>query len=363
LGDLEPGGIRKVRITGILDGQDGEERVFKFAVGLKDKKDETLIAAPFFNYNTSVFIQKPFIGVSLALNGDASAETVMSAGQAIRADVLWQNNLPTIVNNAQIAIKLRGSALNRSSITADGGYYRSSDDTIIFNRETTNQLASFNPGDSGRLGFSFNILNSAALKSGQQIIDMEITANGLRAEGNTVPNELLFSSAKKIKVATDLILSSASSYYSGPFKNVGLLPPRADKETTYTITWALTNTLNDLSGVTVSGSLPSYVKWLGVVSPESESVSYNPVGGEVTWSPGLVKAGTGRGASPKQVSFQVSLLPSLSQVGKVPVLLTETTARGIDIFTGATISDSREAVTTDLFNDPSSDANQSIVTQ
>ena len=44
----------------------------------------------------------------------------------------------------------------------------------------------------------------------------------------------------------------------GTFTNTGPIPPKAEAETTYTVTWAVTNPLNNLTDVRVSAILPSY---------------------------------------------------------------------------------------------------------
>jgi hypothetical protein len=94
--------------------------------------------------------------------------------------------------------------------------------------------------------------------------------------------------------------------------------------------------------------LPQYVKWLGVYSPTSETVSFNQATREVVWSPGYVPAGTGNGSPSREVSFQVGFLPSISQVDLSPNLLEEIRLSGVDSFTGVRISDVRDPVTIEI---------------
>lgn len=147
-------------------------------------------------------------------------------------------------------------------------------------------------------------------------------------------------------------LLSRGFYYIGPFTNTGPIPPVAEKETTYTITWTVTNTSNTLTGVKAVATIPSYIKWTGKINPSTEKISFNPLGGEIVWDVGEVKAGVGSTLAPKEVSFQVSFVPSLSQVGTSPTILSDTKVTGVDSFTKTEISETKSSVTTDLKFDP-----------
>ena len=64
-------------------------------------------------------------------------------------------------------------------------------------------------------------------------------------------------------------------YNSGAFQNTGPLPPTPGQSTTYTISWSLVNSLNDVSGAEVRGKLPIYVEYVGTKSPNSVSIIFN----------------------------------------------------------------------------------------
>jgi len=151
-----------------------------------------------------------------------------------------------------------------------------------------------------------------------------------------------------------LSLSSKINYSLGPFSNSGPIPPKADLMTTYTVTWSLSNSSNDVSEVEVSARLPSYVGWLANFTPSNENLSYNSTNGVVTWDVGHLDNGTGFGAPSREISFQISLLPSLSQVGIRPTLVGETELRGIDDFTGANLDSTKGALTTRLSSEEGS---------
>ncbi len=345
VGDLPPSGKRTVRIHGTLTGEDGDERVFRFSAGTRSASEENNIAAAFAVTTYPVAIERPFLALALSMNGDSAPEYVAAAGRQIRADVTWVNNLPTQVFDPEFTVRLAGTALDTRSVTAERGFYRSSDRTLTWSKETDPALAVLEPGASGRLSFTFSPLpvsGGASLRSPK--IDIAVSARGRRLSDAQVSETITSSAARTVKIAADLALSSRATYASGPFKNTGPIPPKADRPTTYTVTWSLTNAFNPVDDVVVRATVPSYVSWLGVVSTAGERVSFNPLGGEVVWSVGSLPVGGGV----REVSFQVSLTPSVSHIGSAPALLSAQTVTGNDQFTNAIVSATRPELTTDL---------------
>jgi len=103
------------------------------------------------------------------------------------------------------------------------------------------------------------------------------------------------------------------------------------------------------------------VKWLGVVSPADEDISFSEIGGEVVWNIGNVKRGVGLNSAAREVAFQVSLLPSISQIGRIPSLTGDATLFGKDAFTGTIIKDITRGMTTKLSTDPYFSSSQAVV--
>src|SRR5207237_128879 len=116
--------------------------------------------------------------------------------------------------------------------------------------------------------------------------------------------------------------------------------------TTYTVTWTLTNTTNDLKNGVVSTTLPPSVTWRGEFSPTSEKISFNPDTKTVSWNVGNIGAGTGFTNSPRQVSFKVALTPSINQVSTVPPLTSDIRASAIDTYTESPLSVTVSGLTT-----------------
>ncbi|MBI5140044.1 MAG: hypothetical protein HZA94_01180 [Candidatus Vogelbacteria bacterium] len=356
IGDILANGDREIKVIGQLQGQDGDIKSFRVSAGTRINSDDNKISSIYGSSLRSVTVNKPFIGISMTLNGDSSEEIVVSGRDTIRGDIEWDNNLPLQVINSQMAVLLDGETVDDKSVNSVKGFYNSSSNVITWDKVSGGIPEHIEPGQSGRLSFSFSMLPLIA--SSRQIyknpeITLEVKFIGVKfAEGSSQGPVVEGKVLKKIKINSDLQLAAKTLYYAGPFSNTGPLPPVRDRETSYTIVWSVINSSNDVSGAVVRATLPSYVKWLGNISPESEDISYTPLGGQVVWKVGDVAAGSGIVDKPREVAFQVSITPSVSQVSTFPNLTSETVISGEDIFTGRDTGSTKKALTLELTNDP-----------
>lgn len=353
IGDLTPGSKKVVKVRGKIGGQDEEERVFRFNLGLASPKDDKNIGTALISSLQPILVKKPFLGVTLAIDGDTSSKDYAALqGKSMRADISWVNNLPVNVIDQQIIVKLGGVALDKTSISTDGGFYRSVDNTIVWDKTNTPSLALSHPGEGARVSFSFTprVQNVGNVINPDMTIDVSV--KGKRVGENQVPEEITSGAGRKVRVASTLEVTPRIVRTTGPFANTGPFPPAAEKESTYTVIWTITNTSSSISGAVVSATLPSYVKWQASVSPATEKVSYNPVGGEVVWNVGDVAPNTGYKTTAREVAFQVSFTPSVSQIGESPVLLSESLLEGTDRFAGVVLKNVKGAQNTRLSSDP-----------
>jgi len=354
LGTIAPGASKKVTLTGTLNGQDKEQRVFHFTVGTANSPTDQTPAVTYMTQDATVVITAPFINTTIAINGDTSSNVVITSGRRQSVTVLYINTLPTSITDATVAIGLSGSAVDYTSIQTTSGFYRSSDHTIVFSRDTDPSLAQLAPGASGIGAFMFSTLSSGAISAAPTIV-LTTSVSGTRVGQTNVPEEVNSSSTKTIKVATAVVFTAASLYSAGPLSNSGPIPPKAEQATTYSIVLNARNGGSTIAGGTATTILPSYVSYTGVTSNAS-AFSYNEASRTVTWSSGdLAQGGSAQGA------FQVSLTPSSSQKGNVPTLTGPVSFSGYDRFAGVQISAAADAVTTETKGDPGYVSTKSLV--
>ena len=124
------------------------------------------------------------------------------------------------------------------------------------------------------------------------------------------------------------------------------------EKTTYTISWQIFNSSNELSGVVVRGAIPSFATWEGQVVPANEDITFNTTTGEIIWNIGNLKNGIGVVLPVRQVSFQIGIIPSESDSGKVLELIGGANAVGRDTFTGVWLESFSSALDSTLPDDP-----------
>ncbi len=345
LGTLNPGATKTIILSGTLSGQNSETRVFRFTLGTANAPGDTTIAVTYMTQDATVAITAPFLTTSLALGGKPLNNAVISAGSQQTVTLTYANTLGTSVTNATISIALSGSAIDYNSIRTTTGFYRSSDRTIVFSRDTDPSFASLAPGASGIGTFSFTTLPASSSGRSPQLT-FTLSVSGTRVGQTNVPETISASSIQTAKVSTSVGLTATALRNAGPFTNTGPIPPRADEPTTYTIQWNLTNPGSAIGGGTVSATLPGYVTYTGKTSGGG-SISYDSSARKITWSAGDLPQG-----GSAQTAFQVSLTPSSSQKGSAPRLTESATFSGFDRFAGIQVSASAEALTTETPTDP-----------
>jgi len=130
------------------------------------------------------------------------------------------------------------------------------------------------------------------------------------------------------------------------------MPPRAEATTTYSIVWALGNTQNDVTESRVTAQLAPAVKWVKATSLGSEDISYDENSNTVTWNVGTLASGVGFNTERREVTFQISLTPSTSQVGTTPTLVNAISFTGVESLAQKSINISLPALNTQMPNDP-----------
>jgi len=361
---LKSGEKRTVSIRGTIIGQDNEEKVFRISSGTASADDDRAIAVSLSQLTESILLKKPFIGLDMTLGGK-SGDYSGKGGSLVDASITLRNNLPTRLFNTVVEVSLAGGALDQLSVVASqGGFFRSSDNTILWDSRNVPELADLGPGEETRLSFRLTPLPYSAVPRGvRPEISLITKARGervLESGSVEIANATL---TRKIVLATDMALTAKTVRSEGNFENSGFIPPKANSPTTYTIMWSIYNSFNQVNNAEVRATLPSYVRWTNLHSPGSENFSFNSTTNELVWNAGTILPNTGYGSAPKQVYFQVELIPSTSQIGSAPIIVGEATLVATDKITGATLGVSAAAATTNFSDDPTFKMNDDRVVQ
>jgi|CXWL01.1.fsa_nt_gi hypothetical protein len=341
VGTLRPGEEKEIRITGVLTGQEGDQRVFRFSAGALKSPDSREFGVPYMVAQTEIQISKPFLAVGLSLNREESSTIVVSEGDSISGLLSWANSLSTPITDASISVTLSGEALDGESVDTTGGFYRSSTKTILFDKSTMNSLATLQPSDTGNGSFIFKTKTGPAFTVLRQpTMNLSVSVSGKRIGAGRVPETVTSTLSRTIKVETDLSLLSRIVRTIGSIENTGPWPPKVDTETTYTVQLEAKNTVNTVANAKVAIQLPSFVRYTGSANPKGE-FSYVEGSRELLWTVGNMMAGETASAE-----FQIAFLPSVSQKGTSPILVPEHSITGVDRFTQTTVGGQAQALST-----------------
>lgn len=357
LGDMRPGDKREITITGQILGDPNIERFFSFSAGTQDPLDSSAIGVKLVELKEKVLVRRPFLAADISLNGSGAPTYITPAGEPVRGQIVWQNNLTVPVYDVILEMKLNGTTIDKKSVDAEGGFYSSLRNTIVWDKQTQEELREVEPGATGSFEFSLaslpsTIQNNSTLR--RQAIDLSLTIRAKRLSENRVPEEIKSTTERTIKVQSSIDLASRLVRNVGPFENTGPIPPRADMATTYTVLNSVSNSFNNVKDVTYRATLPPYVTWLGKIYPESaaSNVKYNTDTREITWSLGDAAPGLGYTSSAREFSYQVSLTPSISQLGQGPTIIQNQKIAGYDTFVEATIESLGPLLNTNIQSDP-----------
>ncbi|MFA6301092.1 MAG: hypothetical protein WC609_01940 [Candidatus Paceibacterota bacterium] len=362
LGDLAPGVEHNVTITGkMIDVFDGEEKTFNVSTGSQSDKDKNVIGVVFNAIKSMVTVKKPFVDANLYINGISQREYAVNTKTPITGEIRYVNNLDTKIESLRIVAKLTGNAFDRRSVKVQNGFYDSTNDTITWDQSSKDALGEINPGDSGTVNFSITPLTLYSSSGGMlsdPTTNIEIDISGKQSTGGFATTELQNSSSAIVRTISDVGFSAKALYYSGPFVNTGPIPPVAEKATTYTITWTLSNTSNSISKVQINSTLPPWVTFLGQISPSGEDLVYNSSTKGIVWNVDRIPRGTGITTAARSVSFQVSFTPSLSQVDSdPPIIINDAILTGHDDFANVDVKVNKINLSTRLNDDPMFPAN------
>ena len=356
LGDLAPGVEHSISITGkMIDVFDGEEKTFRAWTGTQSLSDKSAIEIIFNSIDHTLAIKKAFIEAKLFINGVYQREYATNTITPIQGEIRWTNNLDTKINDLEIKAKIYGNAVDRRTINAREGFYDSLIDSIIWDKNYINDFASVNPGDSGSVRFSVSSLSLFSAIGGmvsEPTMNIEIFIAGKQAIEGNILKTLSNGETKIIRIISDVGFANKILYYSGVFQNTGTIPPKAEKETTYTVVWTLSNTANSISNTKIKSTLPPWVRFAGTISPASENLDYNASTKEIVWNVGTIQKGTSITTKEKEVAFQIAFIPSLSQVGNMPTLINDAILTGYDDFANVNVRVNKSSLNTNLTNDP-----------
>jgi len=338
IAELRPEEKESITIKGIVTGLTEESLQIKFAAGPADPENQFAVSVPLADANAKFTVERPFIDVAVEIENQVSEVAIISQDDQAEVKIDIVNTLNETVYDMVVEVVPGGNALDEKSVRAGTGFYDSNTNSVRWEVANNRSFAEVNPGDARTLDFSIIQGQTKTTSS----FDLVVNVYARRVAESSAAEQLIGTITREGKYSSSVALGSQAGRNVGRFGDVGPVPPQVGETTTYTVTLVAEAGANDMNNVLVNTSLPVYVNWLDEYDTQG-AVVYNTVSKQLEWTVGDITSG-----QRKQLSFQVSILPSTSQVRDIPTLINRQTLRANDRFTGELLQDSASPVTTEL---------------
>ncbi len=346
VGDIPPKTAGKVRVTGTLTGERGEVKPVKFSIGYLQGDGN------FLSYNevtqATRMSASPLL-ITQSVNDSRDVTTTL--GSVLTYRISYKNSGNIGLRDAIVTFDFDTAILDFSRMQKRSGYFDTEKNRLIWKASDIPQLAVLDPGESGEITFTVPVLDQVQDIPGKHFGIRTIA----RIDSPDIPtpegsNKIIASNTLSVRLGSAIDLAVKGRYYDAPIENTGPIPPMVGMQTTYALTFHLTNSFNDLSGAKVVASLPSGVRFTGKISPDSETVTFNSRTNELIWDIGNFSAG-GDEVS-RDVTVQVAMIPGPSDVDESPRLMIRAVFSAKDSFTNEEVKREQGEQTTALSDDP-----------
>ncbi|MEM9336604.1 MAG: hypothetical protein AAGA35_02005 [Patescibacteria group bacterium] len=325
--ELAPEETKTITITGVVLGQTNEASVLRFTIGNPDDNNQFQMGSVLATADAEFLIERPFIDVRTSVNGDAADSVAIDPDSSANVTVRLTNTLDETVYDVVVEATLVGATVREDDVSVSDGFYNSLRNVVRWDVSSKESLAEFFPGANEQFSFNFQPI----AQDNTPTFDIEVDVFARRVSDSSASEDLIGSSQVNARIETELALMREAGRNTSVFADQGPVPPVAEERTTYTLTLVAQNGSNDVVDAVVTTSVPQFINWPDNVSGEG-SITYNPVSKAISWDIGSIAAN-----ETSRTSFQVELVPSLSQIGDTPVLLSEQRLRATDRFTGTVI--------------------------
>lgn len=336
--ELAPESVAHITLRGRVSGVAGETAEVQFEAGTPRSDNQFMMGSVLAKAKTSYEIESAFLAVVAEINGDTDGQVVVSSGVESIIKVRVTNTLEEPIYDLRVEVIPAGNLIRDTLLEVPEGYYDATTKTIRYEVSGDAALAEVLPGEARE--FSFIVRPDVGQATGAFSISTKVFARRVR-EADTA-EELIGTTVAEAKYSS-LIQSRAEVGYSNTqFTDEGPIPPVANTTTTYTLTFEVEAGVNDLTGATLTTTLPQHVAWLDVYEGVGQ-VEFNPVAKQIRWNIGTLSA-----AHREQLRVQVGLLPSIKQVGTTPTLVGSQEFKATDRFTGENLRVTSPALRNEL---------------
>lgn len=334
IGELKPEESITIDLYGVISGAPTEKYVLKFSTGVASERNPNELSSILAVADTEFVLENPFLSTTVAINNSSNQEVSVAPNSQANIEIELRNDSGSPVFDAAVEVRLSGSALSDSGVSANGGYYDSNTNTVRFDSSSSNRFRRLDPGATERVTFS--VRPQAGGAASPEVL-LELVATGRRVSETSAREEISGTIKRTIKLEGSLAASGSIIDVTG-----GTVPPSVGRTTSYRVEWNIENSGNPISGTVMTAKLPAYVDWAGDGAGQG-TWNYNSTTRTVEWRVGGVSSG-----GDVSGTFGVSILPSTSLVGRNPTLVEDIELRADDSFTGTVLRSSAGSISAEL---------------
>ncbi len=223
---------------------------------------------------------------------------------------------------------------------------------VLFSGSTLPALVAIAPKGSASVTLEVPIVRviDPALSALRDIsFRVESLATVGKAEGVVASREYA-SNVVTVKLNTDLSVSSGARYFTEENLAIGSgpLPPKVGETTKVRVMWKVRNTLHELAGLSLLGTLPSGIEWTGNARVAAGTIRYDAATREVRWTINRMPTSV----LGLDADFELGFTPTATDVGHPVLLLKKTSFQSEDTLTRSMLKRQLEDLTSNLTGDP-----------
>jgi uncharacterized repeat protein (TIGR01451 family) len=290
--------------------------------------------------------------MNLIVNGSNQNQPI-SFGQILTYSIVYKNLGQKDLDDVSFTITLDSDILNFEEIE-DKNFGIIDNNSITWGKDQISELDLVRPLDEGSIDFSIKVLDSTDVNLDTDNLQVKSKSQASLIKIGDLEIEELDISSNEIlnNINTDIQLKVEGRYFNEDNIAVGTgpLPPVVGERTTFRIYWYIANSLHEVSDVVVSAVLPDGVEWVDKYLVKTGQISYSDKDNRVSWS--INKISAGQDFQDINTWFDVAVIPTKQQEGKLLILSDQTFLVATDEQTESEISKSGKAVTSNLENDP-----------
>lgn len=332
---LKPEESRTISLRGTITGLADERPRISVSIGPAQPNNQFIVGATLARSYTEFLIERPFIDVTLSVDGDTTGPVILPAGEPAAVAINVHNTLNQTVYDMAVGAELTGGALDSATVDATRGSYDSNSGKVQFVSPDVEDLAEVRADQTVELAF---IVRPGQIQSTDSFT-VAVNVYGRRVGEANAQEQLFGTTEIEVRYQSDVDLANNISHVSGP------IPPKVGETTTYQVKLTAKAGANEVTQGVLKTSLPTYVSWLDNYAGKG-TVTFNPVSRELTWEVGDIAGGR-----EEALIFMVGLLPTDSQAGITPVLVRNQEFTARDRFTNTALNTTGQQLTTELAED------------